>query len=151
MRIQGFSIVALSLLLLPSCTKKPGEGALSPQDSLKAMKLSEDFRIELVAAELRSAAAIASDAQLKKYLELRATALETDDYRPSDFAWMEMKRNTVDVVIGPIETYEDHRMAMSLAPLALRTGSITVQDPGVVAKSYPGFWEHLRTAGFGVA
>lgn len=48
-------------------------------------------------------------------------------------------------------SFGDHRMAMSLAPLALRTGSITVQDPGVVAKSYPGFWEHLRTAGFGVA
>ena len=34
-------------------------------------------------------------------------ALETDNYQPSDFAWMEMKRNSVDVVIGPIETYED--------------------------------------------
>ncbi len=76
---------------------------------LKLVPYSQAYAAQLkpVAAELRSAAAIASDAQLKKYLELRATALETDDYRPSDFAWMEMKRNTVDVVIGPIETYED--------------------------------------------
>jgi len=44
----------------------------------------------------------------------------------------------------------DHRMAMSLAPLALRTGRITLRDPGVVAKSYPGFWEGLRKAGFHV-
>jgi len=76
---------------------------------LKLVPYSQAYAAQLrpVAAELRSAAAIASDAQLKKYLELRAAALETDDYRPSDFAWMEMKRNTVDVVIGPIETYED--------------------------------------------
>ena len=38
---------------------------------------------------------------------LRAQALLTDDYRASDMAWLDMKTNTVDVVIGPIETYED--------------------------------------------
>jgi Peptidase family M49 len=59
------------------------------------------------AAKLREAAALADDAGLKKYLELRATALETDDYRPSDLAWLDMKRNAVDLVIGPIETYDD--------------------------------------------
>ena len=59
------------------------------------------------AAKLREAAALADDAGLRKYLELRARALETDDYRPSDFAWLDMKTNTVDVVIGPIETYID--------------------------------------------
>jgi hypothetical protein len=59
------------------------------------------------AAKLREAAAIAEQPALRKYLELRARALETDDYQPSDFAWMAMKDNTLDVVIGPIETYED--------------------------------------------
>ena len=38
---------------------------------------------------------------------MRADALETDDYQPSDMAWMDMKTNTLDIVIGPIETYED--------------------------------------------
>ena len=47
-------------------------------------------------------------------------------------------------------TFGDHRMAMSIAPLALRGGPITVSDPGVVAKSYPGFWDDLRKAGFRV-
>lgn len=60
-----------------------------------------------IAAELRSAAAITTDVKLKQYLEKRATALEADDYQPSDFAWMAMKQNRVDLVIGPIETYED--------------------------------------------
>lgn len=62
---------------------------------------------EVAAAKLREAAALADDAGLKKYLTLRATALLTDEYRASDLAWMDMKNNTVDVVIGPIETYED--------------------------------------------
>jgi peptidase M49-like protein len=59
------------------------------------------------AARLREAAALAEDAGLRRYLTLRADALLTDDYQPSDFAWMDMKSNTLDIVIGPIETYED--------------------------------------------
>jgi hypothetical protein len=59
------------------------------------------------AAILREAAALAEDKGLKRYLELRARALETDQYRPSDLAWMDMKSNGVDIVIGPIETYDD--------------------------------------------
>ena len=43
----------------------------------------------------------------RRYLTLRARALITDDYQPSDLAWMDMKDNTLDVVIGAIETYED--------------------------------------------
>lgn len=41
------------------------------------------------------------------YLRLRATALRTDDFQESDFAWMDVKSNPVELVIGPIETYED--------------------------------------------
>jgi len=59
------------------------------------------------AAKLREAATLADDKGLKRYLELRARALETDDYQPSDLAWMDMKSNGLDVVIGPIETYDD--------------------------------------------
>ena len=59
------------------------------------------------AARLRDAAALADDKGLKRYLELRARALETDEYRPSDLAWMDMKDNGVEIVIGPIETYDD--------------------------------------------
>ena len=63
--------------------------------------------VKLAAGKLREAAALAEDAGLARYLELRAKALETDDYQASDFAWLAMKDNTIDVVIGPIETYED--------------------------------------------
>ncbi|WP_018479730.1 dipeptidyl-peptidase 3 family protein [Pontibacter roseus] len=56
---------------------------------------------------LRQAAGLADEPGLKKYLTLRADALLTDNYQPSDLAWMDMKNNRIDVVIGPIETYED--------------------------------------------
>jgi len=58
-------------------------------------------------AKLREAARLADDPALRRYLDLRATALETDDYQASDIAWLDMKDNVIDVVIGPIETYED--------------------------------------------
>jgi hypothetical protein len=59
------------------------------------------------AAKLEAAAAIADDAGLRRYLTLRAEALRTDDYGASDRAWLDMKSNRIDIVIGPIETYED--------------------------------------------
>ncbi|MDX1671844.1 MAG: Zn-dependent hydrolase [Balneolaceae bacterium] len=59
------------------------------------------------AEKLREAARLADDPGLKEYLNLRAEALLTDNYQPSDLAWMDMKDNVIDVVIGPIETYED--------------------------------------------
>ena len=59
------------------------------------------------AALLRKAAAVASDPGFASYLGLRADALLSDDYQPSDMAWMDMKDSPIDVVIGPIESYQD--------------------------------------------
>ncbi len=60
------------------------------------------------AAELlRIAADLADNANFATYLKLRAAALLSDEYRLSDLFWMDVKDNVVDVVIGPIETYED--------------------------------------------
>ena len=49
-----------------------------------------------------------------------------------------------------IDTYDDHRMAMSFAPMAAKLGSITINHPEVVSKSYPRFWDDLRKAGFSI-
>jgi 3-phosphoshikimate 1-carboxyvinyltransferase len=46
-----------------------------------------------------------------------------------------------------IATYNDHRMAMAFAPLAIKT-NLKIQDANVVSKSYPSFWEDLKTLGF---
>jgi hypothetical protein len=56
---------------------------------------------------LKQAALISTDAGLKKYLNLRADALISDKYTESDYAWLDMKTNTLDLIIGPIENYED--------------------------------------------
>lgn len=56
---------------------------------------------------LKQAALLAEDPGFKKYLNLRADALVTDNYNPSDYAWLDMKNNTLDIIIGPIENYED--------------------------------------------
>ncbi len=58
-------------------------------------------------ALLSKAAKLADDKQFAHYLELRAKALLSDQYQESDFAWMDMKNNKIDMVVGPIETYED--------------------------------------------
>ena len=63
--------------------------------------------LDKAAGLLREAAKLAKDKGFAKYLTMRADALQSDDYQPSDFAWMDMKSNPVDIVIGPIETYED--------------------------------------------
>lgn len=77
--------------------------------SLKLVPYSVAFKDELEEASklLKGAALLAENEGFKKYLELRADALLTDNYQPSDLAWMDMKTNPVEVVIGPIENYED--------------------------------------------
>jgi len=80
-----------------------------PSGALTAVAYHEAFaeQVEPAAAKLREAATLAKEPGLKHYLELRAEALVTDEFRASDLAWMDMKDNVLDIVIGPIESYED--------------------------------------------
>ena len=73
------------------------------------MPYSKEYAKELAKAAdlLREASKLADDKEFANYLNLRADALQKDDFQGSDFAWMDMKNNPIDVVIGPIETYED--------------------------------------------
>ena len=64
-------------------------------------------QLKAAAELLRQAAEFAEDPEFANYLLMRASALETDNFQPSDMAWMDMKNNPVELVIGPIETYED--------------------------------------------
>lgn len=50
--------------------------------------------------------------------------------------------------LEPIDTYEDHRMAMAFAPAAIKFPGLRINNPGVVSKSYPSFWDSLRSIGF---
>ncbi|NMH60407.1 dipeptidyl-peptidase 3 family protein [Alteromonas ponticola] len=79
------------------------------QGNLKAVPYSVAYKAQLSkAAELlRHASELADNREFGNYLMMRAEALLSDEYQKSDMAWMDMKTNPVEVVIGPIETYED--------------------------------------------
>ena len=66
-----------------------------------------EAELQQAAELLRKAADIAEDPGFATYLKLRAAALISDDFQTSDLYWMDVKSNEIDVVIGPIENYED--------------------------------------------
>ena len=76
---------------------------------LSTIAFSEAYSDEInrIAVILEKASTLADDKEFANYLNMRAKALRNDDFQASDFAWMDMKNNPIDIVIGPIETYED--------------------------------------------
>ncbi|MGI9232419.1 MAG: dipeptidyl-peptidase 3 family protein [Woeseiaceae bacterium] len=88
---------------LYSLVRRDDDGSLilAPYHVVYAEELSE------AAGMLRQAAKLAESADFATYLKLRAAALISDEFQISDRYWMDVKDNDIDVVIGPIETYED--------------------------------------------
>ncbi|MCK5401535.1 MAG: Zn-dependent hydrolase [Flavobacteriaceae bacterium] len=99
---------------------------------LYSIPYHKQFESELaeVSNLLLDASKLADDEGLKTYLELRAQALLDDNYQPSDLAWMDMKTNTLDIVIGPIETYEDQLFGNKAA----HEGYVLIKDQEWSAK-----------------
>ena len=77
--------------------------------NLVAIPYSEFYKTELTKAAIliKEAADYADNPSLKKYLTLVAKAFETNNYFDSDMAWMDLKNNKIEVIIGPYEVYED--------------------------------------------
>lgn len=88
---------------LYSIVKRNADGGLS----LSRYSVEYAQEIEQISSLLIEASALADDQEFSDYLKLRAQALKSDDYQASDMAWMSMKNNPVEVVIGPVETYQD--------------------------------------------
>ncbi len=80
------------------------------EGELISVPYREMFKKEIKKAVelLQQCADLAEDQSLKEYLTIRGDALLTDVYQPSDMAWMDMKTNTIDFIVGPIENYEDN-------------------------------------------
>ena len=97
---------------------------------LQSLKIKETDRIEALKCEL---------AKLGFILE---------DRHDSELLWegSRIEPSSPDEIA--IDTYEDHRMAMAFAPVALKDGRICINNPQVVSKSYPRYWENLKTVGF---
>lgn len=80
--------------------------------------------------------------------ELAKFGAELNEPNEGELAW-DGKINSNALIENPvIETYHDHRMALAIAPMALSGIKLRISDPMVITKSYPGFWEELKTAGF---
>ncbi|WP_226705048.1 dipeptidyl-peptidase 3 family protein [Microbulbifer elongatus] len=103
--------------------EQPGKDGLyslvrrDAEGKLKLVPYHEAYKAELEKAStlLSEASELAEDQDFAAYLKLRADALLDDQFRDSDMAWMDMKDNRIDVVIGPIENYEDQLFAYRTA------------------------------------
>lgn len=96
---------------------------------LQSLKIKETDRIEALKTELRKVGYVLTDSH-NNVLEWNGERCEPEQH-------------------PVISTYEDHRMAMAFAPAALaRPDGIEIAEPKVVTKSYPNFWEDLKSAGF---
>ncbi|WP_106640117.1 dipeptidyl-peptidase 3 family protein [Allosphingosinicella vermicomposti] len=96
-------------------------------DKLVAVPYAQEYKewLEPAAKLLEKAAAITSNASLKKFLTLRAQAFRTDDYYESELAWMDVTGTPIEAVIGPYEVYTDGLYGTKTAFEAF----ITVQNP----------------------
>lgn len=81
---------------------------------------------------------------LRKELDKLGIAVETE--RDEALVWDGRRRPVFEM--PRIDTYQDHRMAMAFAPVAVFCPEIIINDIEVVSKSYPGYWDDLRAAGF---
>ena len=99
---------------------------------LQSLKIKETDRIEA----------------LKR--ELAKLGFRLEDRNDSELIWDGMKEQGAGSKEQEecIDTYEDHRMAMAFAPVALKRGSIIINNPQVVSKSYPFYWKDLKAVGF---
>lgn len=80
--------------------------------------------------------------------EMRRFGYVLYDYNDSELRWDgERCEPEADAVV---QTYDDHRMAMAIAPMSIILGPITINNPEVVSKSYPHFWDDLRKVGFDI-
>ncbi|MDE5986826.1 MAG: 3-phosphoshikimate 1-carboxyvinyltransferase [Prevotella sp.] len=78
--------------------------------------------------------------------EMRKLGFVLHDFNDSELRWDgDRCERMADAVI---ETYDDHRMAMAIAPMSIILGPLTINHPEVVSKSYPHFWDDLAKAGF---
>lgn len=80
--------------------------------------------------------------------EMRKLGYVLKDINDSELLW-DGERCEPSVEMG-LDTYEDHRMALALAPFVQKMDGLVINNPQVVSKSYPRFWDDLRQAGFEV-
>jgi 3-phosphoshikimate 1-carboxyvinyltransferase len=79
--------------------------------------------------------------------EMAKLGYQLEDINDCELKWDGQKSQVSN---SPIDTYDDHRMALAFAPLAMKS-PISINNPQVVSKSYPRFWEDLESANFNIS
>lgn len=100
---------------------------------LKTLKIKETDRIAALQTELAKFGAVLTEPQ------------------NGELAWNGQTDSAKKVENPVIKTYHDHRMALAFAPMALANIALQIEDPEVVTKSYPNFWEDIKSVGFNVS
>ena len=127
MALNGNIDSRIQLEGLMDCSKQGDSVVKYRFTGLASLKIKETDRIEALKTELKKVGYVIHD--------------ENDNTLYWD-------GETCEPSFAPIDTYEDHRMAMAFAPLAFKFPQIEINNPEVVSKSYPHYWEDLKKVGF---
>lgn len=110
-------------------------------DKLVAIPYNKEYPQAIeIAKKLDEASGLVENITLKNYLKLRAEAIRTDNYFKSDMAWMDITGNDIDIVIGPIENYEDGLFNYKTAYECM----LMVRDPNAT-KELQLFLDHINS------
>ena len=158
---QGDSVISELMKSFGVNTQYKEDGIVLTKIKLDTEEIELDFRdcpdlaqtILVVAAYHKIKLKVSGVESLKIKETDRLLAMKNElkkigcDFYEEDNYWVLEKRSReIDDELA-IDTYKDHRMAMAFAPLASKK-SIIINDPDVVVKSYPTYWEDLKKVGF---
>ena len=158
---QGDSVISELMKSLGVNTKYKEDGIVLTKIKFDTQEIELDFRdcpdlaqtILVVAAYHKIKLKVSGVESLKIKETDRLVAMKNelkkigcDFYEEGNYWLLEKRRREIDDELS-IDTYKDHRMAMAFAPLASKK-SIIINDPDVVVKSYPTYWEDLKKVGF---
>ena len=158
---QGDSVISELMKSFGVNTQYKEDGIVLTKIKLDTEEIELDFRdcpdlaqtILVVAAYHKIKLKVSGVESLKIKETDRLLAMKNElkkigcDFYEEDNYWVLEKRSREIDDELPIDTYKDHRMAMAFAPLASKK-SIIINDPDVVVKSYPTYWEDLKKVGF---
>lgn len=164
--LQGDARIATIFEKLGVSTTFNKEGALLKKIPVQATQFSDHFieipdmvQTVVVSCALLGIPFIIHGAQSLRIKETdRITALQNEINRfgikleysaDGTLAW-NGKKSLTSASVPSIRTYQDHRMALSFAPVVALTGELIIEDPDVVIKSYPSFWGEMRKLGIGM-
>ena len=158
---QGDSVISELMKSFGVNTQYKEDGIVLTKIKLDTEEIELDFRdcpdlaqtILVVAAYHKIKLKVSGVESLKIKETDRVLAMKNElkkigcDFYEEDNYWvLEKRRREIDDELS-IDTYKDHRMAMAFAPLASKK-SMIINDPDVVVKSYPTYWEDLKKVGF---